>query len=258
MALKTLTIDSFPDGAFRHLDADAIVCIDVLLSTTTLVTAAAQGRRAWVAPTEAAARNRAASSPEALLMGAPDVGRPAGFSLADSPTALLREPLARPLVLWSPPGTDLIVNASRCRRVLVASLRNLTATANRLAGCRDVALLGAGCREEFSCEDQMAAAWVGLRLTREGFEPGDRRTAALLQRWRDIDPGLAGWGNGAEALRRAGGEPDLDFVLGHVDDVPLACEYRSGEVFGVAGHATHRAESTGPEGAALTLGGRTL
>lgn len=256
MAVKTLTIDSFPDGAFRHLDADAIVCIDVLLSSTTLVTAAAEGRRAWVAPSEAAARSRAASWAGACLMGTADGGRVTGFALADSPTALLREPPARPLVLWSPPGTDLIVNASRCRSVLVASFRNLTATANRLAGCRDVALLGAGCREEFSCEDQMAAAWIGLRLTREGFEPGDRRTAALLQRWRDIDPGLASWGNGAEALRRAGAEEDLAFVLGHVDDVGITCEYRSGEVVGVIGRSAHRAESTGAGEATLAAGGR--
>ncbi len=230
MARKTLTIDSFPDGAFRYLDADAVVCIDVMLSTTTLVTAVTQGRRACVATDEAAALSRAASLPGACLMGTADGGRPSGFALADSPTALLREPTDRPLLLWSPPGTDLIANASRCRNVLVASFRNLTATASRLAGHHHVALLGAGCREEFSCEDQMAAAWVGLRLTREGFEPGDRRTAALLERWDGIEPRLAGWGNSAEALRRAGADEDLDFVLSHVDDVAFACEYRGGEV----------------------------
>jgi phosphosulfolactate phosphohydrolase-like enzyme len=230
MARKTVTIDSFPEGAFRHLEADAIVCIDVMLSTTTLVTAVAQGRSTWVAATEAEARDRAATLPGAWLMGT-------GDTRADSPTALLREPAGRPLVLWSPPGTDLIANAAGCRRVLVASFRNLTATARRLAAHHDVALLGAGCREEFSCEDQMAAAWVGVRLAREGFLPGDRRTGALLDRWRDIEPALAGWGNGAEGLRRAGAGEDLDFVLSHVDDVALACEYRSGEVVGEAGFA---------------------
>lgn len=253
MARKTLTIDSFPDGAFRHLDADAIVCIDVMLSTTTLVTAVTQGRRAFVAATEGAARSRATSLPGACLMGTAGGGRPPGFALGDSPTALLREPATRPLVLWSPPGTELIANASRCRNVLVASFRNLTATARRLADQHDVALLGAGCREEFSCEDQMAAAWLGLRLTREGFEPADRRTAALIQRWGGIEPGLAGWGNSAEALRRAGADEDLDFVLSHVDDVALACEYRSGEVVGVAGRWVDRAEAAE---AAFAEGGR--
>jgi phosphosulfolactate phosphohydrolase-like enzyme len=229
MASRTLTIDSFPDGAFRHLGADAIACVDVLLSTTTLVTAVSQGRRVFVAPGEASARGRAAGLPGSLLMG-PFGERTAGPALPDSPTALAREPLERPLVLWSPPGTELVVNAAPCRSVLVASFRNLTATAQRLAVHRHVALIGAGCREEFSCEDQMAAAWIGVRLVGEGFEPADRRTAALLQRWGEVDPSLAGWGNSAEALRRAGAEDDLAFVLDHVDDLPLACEYRSGEV----------------------------
>jgi phosphosulfolactate phosphohydrolase-like enzyme len=257
MARKTLTIDSFPDGAFRHLGADAIVCIDVMLSATTLVTAVSQGRRAFVAATEAAARSRAAALPRAFLMAPPDGGRPSLLALPDSPTALGREPADRPLVLWSPPGTELIVNASSCRNVLVASFRNITATARRLADYRDVALLGTGCREEFSCEDQMAAAWIGVRLARDGFEPADRRTAALLQRWGDVDPSLAGWGNSAEALRRAGAGEDLEFVLGHVDDVALACEYRSGELATAPGWREGRTEATGaqPGEAALAGGG---
>ena len=256
MKRRTLTIDSFPDGAFRHLDADAIVCIDVMLSTTTLVTAVTQGRRAYVAATEAAARARAASLPEACLMGTAGAPRPSRFALGDSPTALLSEPATRPLVLWSPPGTDLIANASRCRNVLVASFRNLTATARRVAGCDRVALLGAGCREEFSCEDQMAAAWVGQRLAREGFEPANRRTAALLQRWSGIEPNLAGWGNSAEALRRTGAEEDLAFVLSHVDDVALACEVRSGEVVAATGRPPERAQTPGAGAPTLAEGGR--
>jgi phosphosulfolactate phosphohydrolase-like enzyme len=220
---KRVTIDSSPEAAFRHLDADAIVCVDVMLSATTLVTAASQGRRAFVAATEAAARALTATLPGACLMGPADGARP------ESPTALEREPRERPLVLWSPPGTELMVNASSCRSVLVASFRNLGATADHLADHRDVAVLGAGCREEFSCEDQMAAAWISARLTTHGFEPADRHTASLLKRWAGIDPGLAGWGNSAEALRRARAGEDLEFVLCHVDDLSLACEVRRGE-----------------------------
>ena len=227
---RTLTIDSFPDSAFRHLEADAIVCIDVMLSGTTLVSAVAQGRRCFVAGSLAEARRRAAALPDVCLMGSGEDGRLEGFEQPDSPTSLLAQPVARPLLLCSPPGTSLIANAAGARRVLVASFRNLSATARHLAACRRVALLGAGCREEFSCEDQMAAAWIGVRLARQGFEPGDRRTAALLQRWGDIEPSLAGWGNSAEGLRREGRAEELEFVLGHVDDVAVACVYRAGEV----------------------------
>jgi phosphosulfolactate phosphohydrolase-like enzyme len=221
---KRVTIDSSPAAAFRHLDADAIVCVDVMLSATTLVTAVRQGRRAFVAATEAAARGLAATLPGACLMGAADGARP------DSPASLEREPRERPLVLWSPQGTELIVNAGPCRKVLVASFRNLSATADHLADCHDVAVLGAGCREEFSCEDQMAAAAIAARLTTHGFEPADRHTGALLRRWAGIDLALAGWGNSAEGLRREGAAEDLEYVLRHVDDVSVACEFRRGEV----------------------------
>jgi phosphosulfolactate phosphohydrolase-like enzyme len=223
---KTLTIDSSPEGVFRHLDAEAIVCIDVMLATTTLVTAVAQGRRAFVAGTEASARSRAAALPDARLMASSSDAPRRGFGLDDSPTALLREPPARPLVLHSPPGTELIVNSNRCRLVLVACFRNVTATARELQHCGNVALVGAGCREEFSCEDQMAAAWIGARLLRDGFVPRDRRTAALIERWGGIEPALAGWGNSAETLRLAGAGDELAFVLSHLDDVPMACVAR--------------------------------
>ena len=38
---RTVTIDAFPASAYRHLGRSAIVCVDVLTSTTAAVTAAA-------------------------------------------------------------------------------------------------------------------------------------------------------------------------------------------------------------------------
>jgi phosphosulfolactate phosphohydrolase-like enzyme len=220
---RTVTIDSSPEAVFRHLDAEAIVCIDVMLSATTLATAVAQGRRVFVAPTGPLAHSRAGELADPCLMASGEGAPHRAFGLDDSPTALLHQPLSCPLVLHSPPGTDLIVNSARCRRVLVACFRNLTATARELQRFGDVALVGAGCREEFSCEDQMAAAWIGARLLGEGFTPGDRRTAALIERWGGIEPALAGWGNSAEALRLAGAGDELAFVLSHLDDLEVAC-----------------------------------
>ncbi|HVO12203.1 MAG TPA: 2-phosphosulfolactate phosphatase [Vicinamibacteria bacterium] len=256
MSRRIVTIDAFPDGAFRHLDADAIVCIDVMLSTTTLLTAVALGQPVFVAPTQAAARDLSAATAGSCLMGTDDGEQPEGFNARDSPSAVAQRPLQAPLVLWSPPGTELLVNAGPCRRVLVACFRNLTATARQLAGLGRVALLGAGCREEFSCEDQMAAAWIGARLARDGFEPGDRRTAAMIGRWSEIDARLAGWGNSAEGLRRMGAVNDLEFVLGHVDDLGFACEYRpSGEVSACHSQETRSGAAGWRAGTALAAGG---
>ncbi len=47
---KVVRIDALPESAWRYAGYDAIVCIDVLLSSTTIVTALAQGRRVFAAP----------------------------------------------------------------------------------------------------------------------------------------------------------------------------------------------------------------
>jgi phosphosulfolactate phosphohydrolase-like enzyme len=230
---KTVVIDSFPDAAFRHLERDAIVCIDVMQASTTLVTAVAQGRPAFVAPTPEDAVHVAEGLDRPLLAGGDERGV-SRFGMPDSPAALAGHPdVRRPLVLYSPPGTEMIVNAASAAipAVLVACFRNLTATVNHVARHhRRVAVVAAGFREELSCEDVMAAARVAEMLFQRGFEAGDLRTGALTRRWSGIEVALAGWGNGAARLRQAGQADDVDFILGHVEDVPLACAFRAGEV----------------------------
>jgi phosphosulfolactate phosphohydrolase-like enzyme len=228
---RTVVIDAFPESAFRHRECDAVACIDVMLTTTTLVTAAAQGRRALVAASGQEVRELAAGLSDALLAGSLEDGPPVGFEVPDSPSALVR--LAgdgRPLVLRSPPGTELIANAAGGGTVLLACFRNLSATASALAHHRRIALLAAGCREELSCEDQMAAAWIAERLLNTGFEAADRRTVDMVRRWTGIAPSLAGWGNSAANLRQAGRGEDVDFVIAHVDDIERACLCEGNEV----------------------------
>jgi phosphosulfolactate phosphohydrolase-like enzyme len=225
---RTVLIDAFPQSAFRHRRRDALVCVDVMLSTTTLVSALAQGRRAFVAHGPRAARSLVANRGPVLLAGHPEDGA----EVPDSPTALEAKPGdRRDLVLRSPPGTELIHNAAGAATVLIACLRNLSATVRHLEqGFETVAVLAAGVRQEFSCEDQMAAAWIAGALTESGFEAEDRRTAELIRRWRGIEPSLAGLGNSAAHLRRAGRSADVDFVLSRADDVPFACTFTEGEV----------------------------
>lgn len=225
---RSVLIDAFPRSALRHRDRDAVVCVDVMLATTTLVSAAADGRRAFAAASPEEAQRLAARLGSAVLAGEPS----AGAACPDSPSDLARRPEdRRPLVLFSPPGTELLGNADGSASVLVACFRNLNATAAWIARAAwRVAILAAGCRQEFSCEDQMAAAWIADALLGQGFEVEDRRTADLVRRWRGIEPSLAALGNSAAQLRREGRGADVDFVLSHVDDVPLACVLSDSEV----------------------------
>lgn len=232
-AKRTFVIDAFPDSAFRHLQRDAIVCLDVMQSGTTLVTAVAQGRRALVAASVEEAERLAADLTRPLLAGTRPGSSP--FEIEDSPASLASRETERPLILFSPPGTELIVNAAAAPAVLVACFRNLAATAEYVARhFRHVALLAAGHKDELSSEDVMAAARIAAALAGRGFEAGDLRSADLTRRWSGIDPALAGWGNGASGLRHRGRGDDLEFILGHVDDLPLACACRDGEVYDTA------------------------
>jgi 2-phosphosulfolactate phosphatase len=234
---RTVKIDAFPESAFRCLEYDAIVCIDVICATTTAVTSVVQGRRAFsVAEVEQAfAVARGLDNP--LLVGESKGARPAGFEMRDSPAALSqRTDVDRPMVLASPPGTRLIINStSRGSKlgpdVYLACLRNMTPTAEALAArYARVALLGAGAKGEFRSEDQMNAAWIAGRLLGKGFEPEDDSTAQLIERWSHSDVSLVGWGNSAETLRQNGQIEDLDFIMEHVDDTDLVCQCVDGEV----------------------------
>jgi 2-phosphosulfolactate phosphatase len=229
-ARQTFLIDAFPDSAFRHRERAAVACIDVMLATTTLVTAAAQGRRTVVASSLEDLQAVTRGLDGAIVAGHLEGAAPGVFTLPDGPCALLGQGPGGPFVLASPPGTELVVNAAGGGAVFLACFRNLSATAAALALHPRVALLAAGCREEFSCEDQMAAAWIAARLVGSGFEPEDRHTAEIVRRWSGIAPALAGWGNSAATLRREGRGDEVEFVIAHVDDVDCACRCEGNEV----------------------------
>jgi 2-phosphosulfolactate phosphatase len=229
---RTVKIDAFPDSAFRHLERDAIVCVDIMRATTTLLTSAAQGRRTFPAASVEEALALAGRLVDPLLAGEVGGVAPEGFEMTDSPAGLARRSdTHRPLVLVSSSGTKLIINSGGGPAVYVASFRNMAATTDALvANHARVAVLGAGSMGEFRCEDQMAAAWIARRLMQRGFEPEDISTADLVKRWGEAEVFLAGWGKSAEQLRRSGQQEDLDFILSHVDDLDLVCRYRNGEL----------------------------
>jgi len=70
MSAGSVVIGCFRDPAVGALVAgDVIVVVDVVRATTTAVTAVAQGRRCFTAPSVAAARRRAARLEQPLLAG---------------------------------------------------------------------------------------------------------------------------------------------------------------------------------------------
>jgi hypothetical protein len=231
MGVKRVTIDAFPESAARHARREALVAVDVITASTTMVTAAALGRPVFPALDLVGGLNLA------RLLGAPHVAsddpkaqtkaRPTIVSLSD----VARETCRAPLVVGGADGARLLASASGNRNVYVACLRNLSATAAHLAASHsDVVIVAAGHDGQARYDDEIAAAHLARRLVDAGFECTDGETADIVKRMGDADLGLAGLGRSASTLRRQGRHRDVDFVLEHVDDLPLVCAYAQGTV----------------------------
>jgi 2-phosphosulfolactate phosphatase len=211
-------VEALPDLPVGAL----LVCVDVLRSTTTAVTAVANGHRCIPVATIEEAEERAAELGEALLVGELGGNMPFGFDLTNSPAAVTAcTERHRPVVLLSTSGTRVLCEARDTgSRVYVGSLRNVSALARRLEhGEADVALLGAATRGEFREEDQLCSGWLAARLIDAGFVPRDESTRSLVARWRDQPADAIASSRSVDYLSRTGQLADYDFVLAHVDDL---------------------------------------
>jgi phosphosulfolactate phosphohydrolase-like enzyme len=226
---RRVRIDAASESDGRQLDG-AVVCVDVLLFSTSVVTSVATGRRTLAAASASGATRRAASLSHPLLAAEQRTPFPPGFEALSGPASLERRTdVERPLVLVSP--TARLLEGRGGREVFVACLRNLSATVTALAERHSrVAVVAAGENGEMRCEDQVAAAWIAQALVGLGFEPEDRPTVREIQRWGRADLPVVKLGKGAEELRRSGREAEVSFVLDHVDDLDMACVYANGEV----------------------------
>ena len=244
MPKRLVRIDALPGSAWRHSGYDAIVCVDVLLSATTLVTAVAQGRRVLVASdTPQASALQAGVSGSMVLTDVLDSSD--GALRFAGPSGLAREGRGGRPVVHVSPLAQMVAAAPPRARVYVACVRNLAATVNELARRhRHVVILGAGDRGEICSEDQMTAAWLAIRLRQRGFELEDRNTVGEVQRWGGFDPSLIGLSRSAERLRSRGRGAEVDFVLGHVDDLDVVCFCAGHELSDLAAERRRRPAET--------------
>jgi 2-phosphosulfolactate phosphatase len=229
---RVVAIDVLPEAAAAYGDGWAVVAVDVLRATTTGVTAVAAGRRCLPVPTLDAAREVAATLERPLLVGEVGGELPAGFDLQNSPRAMAeRDDVDRPVFLLSSSGTRLLHAATRADATYAACLRNVRAQVEHLVAHHPkVAVIGAGTKGEFRREDQLGCARIAAGLLDAGHAPADRRTAEVVEQWRDAPTTVCADGRSAEYLRRTGQEADLEFVLDRVDDLTDVVELRAGEL----------------------------
>jgi 2-phosphosulfolactate phosphatase len=231
----SVVIDSFPSNDERYFRDHAIVAIDVIRASTTAVTAVLSGRRCFPVASVNEALEKRDQLPGCILAGEVSGLQPEGFDLNNSPADLARRSdYHRPLILVSSSGTKLMTQGAAWGDAYVACLRNYKAVATYIADrYKRVALLGAATRGEFREEDQLCCAWIAAELVCLGHLAEDRRTLTLIDQWRYAGVEVCASGNSAAYLRRSGQLDDLNFILTHVNDVPLACRLVDGEVVSV-------------------------
>jgi len=228
---RTFAIDSLPERATRYRETHAIAVIDVFRATTVVITALACGHRVYPVATLAEAMMVAARLKNAILAGEQAGVKPYGFDLNNSPAAVARLDSSNPIVLLSSAGTQLLAHARGAASIYVACLRNYTATADHIAYAdRRVALIGAGTRGEPRPEDQLVCAWIALRLLEHGFEPENESTIDELRRWDGVIVDVIKSSPSADYLRETRQTDDIEFVLGHIDDVDAIALYNGQQV----------------------------
>ena len=229
---KVVAIDYSDSGFGFEGRWSSVVAVDVIRAATTAITAVTGGRRCFPVPSLEAAVPLAARLDNPLLAGELGGAMPYGFELQNSPAAIAtREDVERPLLLLSTSGTRLMHEAAQNHVTYAACLRNAAAQARHLAA-RDesVLLVGAATRGEFREEDMLCCARIGRALVEGGYRARDAQTEEIIERWGAADDDAFVCGASVAYLDATNQRADLDFILGHIDDLESVFEVTGDEL----------------------------
>ena len=139
-----------------------VVVIDVLRASSVMITALANGARAFVpVQTVEEARQNAAGYPsgEVLLCGERNTQTIEGFHLGNSPLDYTREKVAgKTLILTTSNGTQALNRLQTAARVFIGSFLNMEALLQYFIPMEEVVLVCSGTNNNFSMDDAMCAA----------------------------------------------------------------------------------------------------
>jgi 2-phosphosulfolactate phosphatase len=183
------------------------IVVDVLRATSSIAQALASGYRRVLCCAEIEDARRLREETEGSLVGGErNAVRVEGFDVGASPREFL-EPGADTLILSTTNGTQTILTAaSRCDEVVLGSLLNLGAVAERARELDvDTAIFCAGFKGAFALDDAYCAGRIVELLD---AERSDAAVAAglLAQAFPDADAGL-----NARTYGPAGLEEDIAF-----------------------------------------------
>jgi 2-phosphosulfolactate phosphatase len=218
-----------PVRVFLHMDhareedftGRTAVVFDVLRATSTIAAAMEHGATCvHVCLTVEQARERAKRIGNQVVLGGERGGvLIEGFDLDNSPLAYSRERVSgRQVVFTTANGTAALSRAKFARRIIVASLLNVSAVADAIKDDPgELIILCSGTREQVSCDDVVGAGALVHRLLERGRSHGacDASRLALMSyleaRRSGIAAALAVSRGGVNLRKTARGLADIEF-----------------------------------------------
>ncbi|MBP1934171.1 2-phosphosulfolactate phosphatase [Ammoniphilus resinae] len=169
--MKVDVVSNVDEVKWEDIKNKAIIVIDVLRATSTIITALAYGAKE-VIPVETLGQARQYRGEQYLLAGERYSKRVSGFPYANSPTEIQQAPLqGATLVLTTTNGTRAIQKSLKAELIAIGSFLNGTACANwASANQKDLTILCSGSRGKFALEDGMAAGYILNRMNENGID----------------------------------------------------------------------------------------
>lgn len=214
--MKIEVVPTVDEVKLEHIKHRTVIVIDVFRASSTIAAALAHGANE-VIPVETVGQARVYERDGYVLAGERYGKKIVGFPFANSPTEMTTASLnGCSLVLTTTNGTRAIQKSWKAADVLIGSFLNGTACAAlAMRFKRDLTILCAGSRQQFSLEDGLCAGYIASivtsidsRATVNDF--GKAMTAAYQFHQHDLPAILKSTMTG-KRLVQAGYEADLAF-----------------------------------------------
>ncbi|MEM2262426.1 MAG: 2-phosphosulfolactate phosphatase [Ignisphaera sp.] len=193
--------------------SDAIVSIDVLRSSTTILTALANGAERVIPASTVEEALRIGRKINAIVGGEVESVKPSSFHLGNSPLEYTPDMVnGKTVVLYTSSGARLLrFLALFSKKVLIGALINLSALVDYLIGqdFKEVSIVTAGKMGQPALEDSYCAGLIAKKLPWNECN----KNAEIVMRISEMSSEIVKVARHASELIRLGLEEDVDYSL---------------------------------------------